>query len=283
MKKSTRTVYGALLQTAQRFKQPLPILPNSTLNQKFGVFQDLVPGVNEMPFTQYFAIGVKGVTVDITTNGLYVTKYREYDPRWGSLLAHVPFLMRRVQEDITPAERVSYRMRKVEVHNGITYVAYYLKKLNLDTTAVGAEYRTIINDIITSSAWTPTLANLNPEPMTVNPNQVIRTGDDYISATKKIQLVFTAGDIQEIMDAVNIIYGDPGYANITELALISGLDRTVTGDFNGISAGYTEAIYTQVNDFVKTSISCPNALNGQIIDIDAGSNEPLLIYNATTL
>ncbi len=278
MKKSTRTIYGALLQTAQRFQQALPILPNSTLNQKFEVFQDLIPGVDEMPFTQYFAIGLKGVTIDIGVDGLYVTKYREYDPRWASLLSHVPFVMRRVSEDLTPAERVPYRMRHIEVHNGVTYAAYYLKKLVLDTTAVGAEYRTIINDIVTSNAWEPTLANLNPTPLTPNPNQVIMTGDDYVSATKKLQLVFTPNDIQEIMDAVNIIYGNPDYANITEVALVSGVDRVVTGDFNGIPSGYTEAIYAQVNDFVKTSISCPNALKGQTIDVDAGSNEPLLIY-----
>ena len=278
MKKSTRTIYGALLQTAQRFQQALPILPNSTLNQKFEVFQDLIPGVDEMPFTQYFAIGLKGVTIDIGVDGLYVTKYREYDPRWASLLSHVPFVMRRVSEDLTPAERVPYRMRHIEVHNGVTYAAYYLKKLVLDTTAVGAEYRTIVNDIVTSNAWEPTLANLNPTPLTPNPNQVIMTGDDYVSATKKLQLVFTPNDIQEIMDAVNIIYGNPDYANITEVALVSGVDRVVTGDFNGIPSGYTEAIYAQVNDFVKTSISCPNALKGQTIDVDAGSNEPLLIY-----
>lgn len=278
MKKSTRTIYGALLQTAQRFQQALPILPNSTLNQKFEVFQDLIPGVDEMPFTQYFAIGLKGVTIDIGVDGLYVTKYREYDPRWASLLSHVPFVMRRVSEDLTPAERVPYRMRHIEVHNGVTYAAYYLKKLVLDTTAVGAEYRTIVNDIVTSNAWEPTLANLNPTPLAPNPNQVIMTGDDYVSATKKLQLVFTPNDIQEIMDAVNIIYGNPDYANITEVALVSGVDRVVTGDFNGIPSGYTEAIYAQVNDFVKTSISCPNALKGQTIDVDAGSNEPLLIY-----
>lgn len=278
MKKSTRTVYGALLQTAQRFKQPLPILLNSTLNQKFDVSASLTPNLDEMPFTQYFAIGLNGVTIEAATNGLYETKYREYDPRWASLLTHVPFIMRRLQDDLTAAQRVPYRMRCIETHGGVQYASYYLKKLNLAATTVAAEYRTIVNDIVTPSAWTPTLANLNPVPMPVLANQVLTTGDDYVAATKKLQLVFSPSDIQEIMDAVNIIYGNPNFANITELALVSGVDRVVTGAFNGISASYTEAIYAQVNDFIKTSISCPNALKGQTLDIDAGSNEPLLIY-----
>lgn len=278
MKKSTRTVYGALLQTAQRFKQPLPILPNSTLNQKFDVASGLVPNTDEMPFTQYFAIGLNGVTIENATNGLYETKYREYDPRWASLLTHVPFLMRRVQDDLTPAQRVPYRMRCIEIHGGVQYACYYLKKLNLTTSTVAAEYRTILNDIVTPSVWTPSLANLNPTPMPVSANEVLTTGDDYVAATKKLQLVFTPIDIQEIMDAVNIIYGNPNFANITELALVSGVDRVVTGAFDGTSAPYTEAIYAQVNDFIKTAISCPNALKGQTLDIDAGSNEPLLVF-----
>lgn len=277
-KKSTRTIYGALLQTAQRFKQPLPILPNSTLNQKFDVFPDLLPGEGEMPFTNYLAIGLKGVTIDVNEDGLYVTKYREYSPRWGSLLLHCPFIMRPVSNDLTAPERVKYRLRRIEIHGGIAYACYYLRTLDLTTSIVGAEYRTIVNDIVTSQSWTPTLGDLNPTALEPNPNEVIQTGDDYIAATKKIALVFTAQEVQEIMDAVNIIYGTPDVANITEFALCSGLDRVVTGDFNGIPAAYTEVVAAQVNDFVKATLSCPNATMGQTINVDAGSNEPLLVY-----
>lgn len=278
-KKSTRTIYGALLQTAQRFNQPLPILANSTLNQKFDVFPDLLPGEDEMPFTNYLAIGLKGITVDVNENGLYVTKYREYSPRWASLLLHCPFIMRPVLNDLTSIERSQYRLRRIEVHNGTTYACYYLRVLDLNTGIVGAEYRTIVNDIITSQSWTPTLSDLNPLPLEPNPNEVILTGDDYIAATKKIALVFTPQNIQEIMDAVNIIYGSPDVANITEFALCSGVDRVLTGDFNGIPAAYTEVVAAQVNDFVKATLSCPNATLGQTINVDAGSNEPLLVYN----
>lgn len=277
MKKSVRTIYGALLDTAKRFNEPLPILPNSTLNQKFGVSELETILTDEFPHTQYFAIGLKGTDIKMDTDGLYVTKYREYNPRWASLLGHVPFVMRPVDNDLTAQERLNYRMRRIEEHNGQQYVAYYLRKLDTSQGSVGVEHRKLVDNNIVPSAWEPTLADLNPTPITANPNQVIRTGDDYLSAVRRFELNFTPNDIQEIMDAVNIIYGDPDKANLTEFALVSGVDRSVQGSFNGSLQNYTEAIYAQVTDFVKSTISCPNALLGTKIFLDAGSNEPLLI------
>ncbi len=277
MKKSVRTIYGALLDTAKRFNEPLPILPNSTLNQKFGVSELETILTDEFPHTQYFAIGLKGTDIKMDTDGLYVTKYREYNPRWASLLGHVPFVMRPADNDLTAQERMNYRMRRIEEHNGQQYVAYYLRKLDTSQGSVGVEHRKLVDNNIVPSAWEPTLADLNPTPITANPNQVIRTGDDYLSAVRRFELNFTPNDIQEIMDAVNIIYGDPDKANLTEFALVSGVDRSVQGSFNGSLQNYTEAIYAQVTDFVKSTISCPNALLGTKIFLDAGSNEPLLI------
>lgn len=281
MKKSVRTVIGAILQTAQRFNDPLPILPNSTLNQKFNVFPTLIPSSDDYVSTKYLSIGINGVSITLATNGLYETKYREFDPRWTSLLNPVPFVMRRIQEDLTPAERVKLRMRSIEVHNGVTYACYYLRPLDLLSGAVGAEYRTKVNGVTTSREWEPSLSDLNPVPLTLAPNQVITTGDDVIAATKKLSLVFSANDIQEIMNSVNIIYGSPNFAVISEMALVSGVDRVLTADFNGVSGSYTEAVYAQVNDFIKSTISCPNALLGQTVVIDAGSAEPLLVVENT--
>lgn len=279
MKKSTRTIYGALLDTARRFNEPLPILENSTLNEKFECFQELKPRVDEFPYTQYFAIGLKGVNYIIDTDGLVATKYREYNPRWGALLSHIPFIMRPVDEDLTAAERQNYRMRVIREFHGRFYACYYLRKLVLDKYPVAAEHRKLIDGNVVPTDWKPTVADLNPTPLPVDPNQVIRTGDDYLAAVKRFEIEFTPNEIQEILDVVNIVHGDPDKANITELALVSGIERTVNGNFNGIEQPYTEAIYAQVTDFVKTTISAPNALMGDTIFVDAGSNEPLIVVN----
>lgn len=277
MKTSVRTVYGALMQTALRYGDPLRILPNSTLNQKLGFAQEALPYESEQVRTKYLAIGLKGIEITLATNGLYKVSFRNYLPNNASLFQHCPFAMRRLTEDFEPSERQHLRGRRVEEHNGVRYAAYYLRVLENDGQAASAEHRVVRNGVVSSNGWSPALSDLNPVPMTVNPNEVIANSDEYLAASKKIQIIFTPNDIQEIINAVTIIYGDPDFAELSEFALVSGVDRRIAGDFGGVTQQYDEAIYAQVNDFLKTRISCPDSLGGKILNIDAGSVEPLLL------
>lgn len=276
MKKSTRTIYGATLAAAQRSNEALPLFANSTLNQKFDVFKDELPAGKELPLVNYLAIGLNGRVVELTANGLYKSTAREYEPSWASLLKHIPFIMRPVASDLTASERSEYRMRRIEVHDGQSYACYYLRKQNLSAHSLRVEKRVVLNGVVTPSAWTPTLADLNPVPLSPNPNQVMTTGNDYLSVSKKVPVVFTPTEIQEIMNCSNIIFGSPDYANVSEIAVVSGIERTLVGDFNGTARDYQEVIYAQVCDFVKTFFSCPDSLDGATVNLDIGSNEPLL-------
>lgn len=267
-----------MLQTAQRFKQMIPVIPNSTLNQKFEVFSDLTPNVGEIPFSQYFAIGINGATVELGTNGLYKTVYREYSPRWCSLLTHIPFILRKIDSDLSPSERINFRMRKILSYNGVQYVGYFLKKFDPELTSPLVMKLASTADAVDSVAWSPQLSDLNPVPFKVNPNEVIFTGDESLAVLKKLEFYLSPTDIKEVLNAVNIIYGDEGYANITEMGLVSGLDRTVNATINGNPTSYTEAIYAQITDFIKTDISCPNSLLGSNTVIYCGTMDPLLIY-----
>ena len=60
MEKSTRSALGALLQTAQKFGKPVEIVNNSTLNQKFGIFDDILPDPSDDLAVRYVAIGNGG-------------------------------------------------------------------------------------------------------------------------------------------------------------------------------------------------------------------------------
>lgn len=278
MKKSTRTISGAVLDTARRFGEPLPIMPNSTLNEKFSVFDGEKPRPGEYPITQYLAIGIKGVVINVETDGTHTTTYRSYQPSWASLLGHVPFIMRPIDNDLTPTERSKYRMRVVDEFNGVTYACYYLLRFDpMSFNPVAAEQRKVVNGEPIPSEWSHSPEALNPTPLTVYANQRLRTGNDYLSAIKKLEFWFSPNDVQEILNVVNIIYGDPNKANITEFALVSGIDRSVSGLINGVQTNYVEAVYAQITDFVNSTLSAPNALRGQTLFIDAGSNEPMLI------
>ena len=278
-KKTTHTVYGALLRNALLFNEALPILPNSTLNQKFEVAENQLPVGLEKPIVQYFGIGLSGAVQDIGVEGLFRTKYREYQPRWGAPLTAFPFVMRPVTDDLTIDERAFYRMRKVMEKGGIVYAAYYLKRIDLSLSRSEVEYRTTVDGNVVTTEWEPELADLNPVPLEVNPNAVLTTGDDYLSVTRKVDLVFTPNDIQELLMCSEILYGDSTYANISELVAVSGIERSVQGDFNGVQLSYTEAVYAQVNAFIKTFMSASNQLDGATIKVDVGANEPLLIVS----
>lgn len=278
-KKTTHTVYGALLRNVLLFNEELPIIPNSTLNQKFSVAEDKFPTGLEKPIVQYFGVGLNGVIQDIGINNLYRTKYRQYQPRWGSALLSFPLVMRPIAEDLSIDERAFYRMRKLQEFDGIVYACYYLRRIDLTKSRSEIEYRTTVEGNVVTTSWEPTLNDLNPLALEVNPNQVLTTGDDYLSVTRKIEIIFTPNDIQELMNCSEIIYGDSAYANISELIIASGIERSVQGNFNGVSLSYTEAIYAQVNAFVKTFLSAPNQLDGATINVDVGANEPLLIVS----
>ena len=275
-KTSVRTIYGALVQSALRWNDPLKILPNSTLNQKFDVLPDSLPYDGEKVYTKYLAIGLKGITIELN-QGLYKVNFRNYLPSNASLFKHCPFIMRRLTEDLTPSERARYRMRKIEEFNGVSYACYYLRVIDNDGVAADAEKRQTINGLVTPDSWEPTLNDLNPNPDVIDPNQQVANGDEYLAASKKIKIVFTPDDIQELIAAVTIIYGDPGFAELSEFGLVSGVDRQTTGDFGGVSQAYTEAVYAQVNDFLRARVSAPDNLGGKILNLDAGSVEPLLL------
>ena len=63
------------------------------------------------------------------------------------------------------------------------------------------------------------------------------------------------------------------------MGLCSGVDRMVSGSFNGNAMNYTEAIGVQINDFLATLFVAPFQTNGVTIDLDAGSVEPLLVLS----
>ena len=277
MEKSTRNALGALLQTAQKFGKPFDILPNSTLNQKFGVFDSLLPDPTDDISVRYVAIGNGGHKSVTGANGISKFVSIPHQPRHTALYNHLPFIMRPVDADLIAAERVNYRLRKEIDVNGARYAAYYLRKLDLTATAPSLEYRTVVGETVTTNPWEPSLEDLNPVPPALNPNQVMTTGDDYIAASALVPLVFTEAETLELINAATILYDDPGFAVVSEIALCSGVDRMVSGNFNGTAMNYTEAIAVQVNDFLATLFVPQFQSRGMSIDLDAGSVEPLLV------
>ncbi len=271
-----RTAIASVTQTSQYIGKKLRKLPNSTLNQKLNIHPDIDIAESDIPVVKYVAIGNGGHNFIVGGNGRVKWRAVHHTVRHTALYNQLPFVLRRPNEDLTPEQRMRYRLRRLETHHGVTYVAYYLRVLDLSMTEVDLELRHVEDGVTVSTPYAPSLEDLNPVPPTLLTGQAVTTTGDYVASTAKIPFVMSAEDVQEFVNAVKIIEGDDGYAVISEMATVSGVDRAVLGDFNGARSSYTDAIYTQVTSFISTAWVMEYQTDGVTLTIDVGNVEPLL-------
>ena len=77
-------------------------------------------------------------------------------------------------------------------------------------------------------------------------------------------------------NVTNVIYGDPDYAMVSEIALVSGVDKVVSVTNTGIGTfNFKEVIAAQVCSFVAALYSASMNNEGFEIVLDVGATEPL--------
>jgi len=272
-----RTVFGANIQTALKFNRAPTIYPYSTLNEKLNI-HNAVPLLETDRHTfKYMAIGNGGHRVAVGADNIAKFETIQHSPKHAGLYNQLPFVLKRTNDDLSITDRLKYRLRRIETHSGEEYAAYYLRVLDIENTETTLELRTVIDGNITSSEFVPSIADLSPTPPNIIPGNALVTSGDYIAATSKVSFTMTNLEIQDFLDVCTIIYGDDDYAIISEMGLCAGVDKAVTGDFNGATLGYTDAIAVQITNHIGTSIIAKSANAGINILFDLGSIEPLLV------
>lgn len=267
---------AGILQTCQYAGKSLEVFQNSTLNQKLDIHSNVNLGAGEMPHVQYVAIGDGGH--DFIRGGNGKTKWLgvHHTPRHTALYNQLPFVLRPLGEDLTPDERVKYRLRKVERHHGVDYVAYYLRVLDMSLSRPGLELRVVENGVTTSTPFIPSLEDLNPVPPVLVSDNAVTTTGDYVASTMKVPFIMSPEDVTEFLNACRIRENEDGYSIISELATVSGVDKQVNSVFNGVSQTHTEAIYAQVSSYVSTAWVMSSLRDGTRLNLDIGNVEPLL-------
>lgn len=278
MENIVRTVYGANIQTALKLNLPVIIDPYTTLNEKFNIHNDILLAEDDRHVFKYMAIGNGGHRVAVGPDNIAKFQVIQHTPKHAGLYNQLPFVLRLPANDLTPTERLKYRLRRLETHNGVEYVAYYLRVLDLNDTSPILELRTIVNGNTTSTDFVPSISDLNPIPPAIVPGGVLVTSGDYIAATAKVSFNMPTDEVDEFLNVCNIIYEDEDYAIISEMALCAGVDRAVTGNFNGSTLGYTDAIGVQIVNHIASSIIAKSANAGINILFDLGNVEPLLVF-----
>lgn len=270
-----RAAASALIRTATAVGKPVIPPANSTLNQKFDVQASIALTETEIPVNKYVFIGNGGHRMITGAGGVSYPEVIRHLARHSGLYNHLPFVMRLVTDDIPATQRAQYRIRKIETHDQKSYVCYYGKLLDTSATTPALELRTITDGVTTSQPFNYTLSDLSPTPPAAGSSGVTDTEGDYIASTAKIPFIMTAADVDEFLNVANILYGTDNLAIISEIALASGVDRAVSGDFNGTSASYTEVIGCQINSFIGLFFAAKFNNNGLRVNFDLGSVEPL--------
>lgn len=273
MEDVVRTIYAAHLQTCKMLNKPFTVLPNSTLNQKYNVFKDELPYQNEYPALQYIAIGNKGVSYEVTSDNFVLVSPVPHSARHASLYNNIPFILRNVNDDLSPVDRAKYRLRVPLVINEVNYVAYYLKKLDMSNVVPSVELRNVQDSVITVTNFTPDQADLTPSPINLSNVNINSANGDYLASSAKITFNLSQDDVSNIIDACAILYGDARYAFISEIALVTGIDRSLT--YNS-TLTYTEVVSAQVAAFISQYHSLTQNSTGVSSVFDIGSVEPLI-------
>lgn len=236
---SCKTILADLNDIESRLAGTYPILPNTTLNYKYSVFQGLT-NLTAPPKIGYFGLGIRGFynVGDDTQSSPYQPRANEMD-----LYYPIPFRCVPVDEDLSVTERAQYRMRVRKVINSVAYYCYYLKPIvMLDNST---QIVKIDPDTQQEVPYELSPTNLTPTPIipTTSGTQDGTIAD--ISVTKRVRIPWTGKEIYEV---INVLFeGDLTYAKISEIGIYSGEDRSVEGyDANNNTLRYTEAIYTQL-------------------------------------
>ncbi len=270
-----RTVYSSYLQTCGLMKLPFELKANTTLNEKFAVQAGVAPTADEVPGLGYFAIGNGGHKYITGAGGISVPEPVQHRATDAALFNHLPFVLREPELDLSPAQRANYAMRKQVTYNAKSYWAYYLKRFSRVNVKAAMEYRVVNNGATVASPFVPNSSNLNPTPPDLATSGVNVVSGEYVASTAKFELNLSNEDVAELLHVAQIMYGDDAYAIISEIALCTGVDKTVSaagvsGNFN-----FNEVIAAQVASFVSIHSAVKFSQNGLQIILDVGAVEPM--------
>ena len=263
---SQRTIYALDMQSHMMLGLPYEPLPNTTLNEKFNFLTNQTTG-GVYPSIKYLIIG-KGGGAKYTDSRM---KHSTHTTKDGALFQQVPFVMKTIDNDLTPDEKLKYRFRFLEIHNGIEYACYYLKVIpQIDLSRSIYQVNVVDNDGKLSYFDTNRRDILSPTPA-VNINYLDTSNSKYLAKSIKVMFEMTIADINNLKEVYTILYNES--INISEIAICSGID-TVTAN------NTTESKCVQVNYFVDVDINLTEDLDkdGRFIrSIEIGGSEPIVM------
>lgn len=262
---SQRTVYNIALHLSMLFNKSYTLLSNTTMNEKFEIEAGNIIPEGRYPTLKYIGIGIGGNAV-IENSNAYT--YSEHSPIQGVLYEHIPFVLRKPNNDITLGERVKYRFRKVINIDGDPYIAYYLKVIdNFDLRDNFFNIKQTPEGSVLSVFDTNIPEILNPIPH--NRNIVYDSDMEYITKIANIKFILTNEELKELNNVLTIL--NKNTSTITEIVLATGIDKI-------LNDGSIEATCVQAGFYVNMNLDITNQLKNNLSitkSIELGGTEPM--------
>lgn len=272
----TRTVLGEYIQTVNWPRLPFEMEPNTTLNEKFEILPKVAPEAGERPAMRYFAIGNLGHRSVQNTDRSEESEPIPHSPTDAACYNHIPFVLRENtgDNDLTTEQRARYCLRKIETHNNKEYIAYYGRRIDMSSGRAKFQKLTKDEDQVYPEDYSFTTDNLNPPLPSVGYEGVRAASRIQYAATAVMKITLDSNDIAEIIHAHQIRTGSTRSPVISEIALCTGVDKTVP--LPSSSTGYNEVIACQVNLFMSVHHAIGYSSGGMDIVVDFGAAEAQL-------
>lgn len=276
MRPIVRTIYGIRVQTALNLGLLLDMPQHSTINELL-TDPEVVP-YQPSPLTlgmelcepydmntdsrevreQLLVIGNRGHrAAPGGSSGIDTMDPVPHLATDSGLFGMIPFVIRPYSDDLTPDKRKMYRLRKTMWYNGELYVAYYGRKLNVNSVTPEMTITDVSNGISQTRAFIPTVNNAKPKPRPIDGK-----GDgSYVKTIANVDVLFSAEEVQYLREVGQILFNDPNKGLVSELAFCSCVDKPVTKRYPGsgtqnpgnVPPGENyECVGVQVNTFVST-------------------------------
>lgn len=276
MENVTRTAYGVRIQVLQSNGYPFYVEDHTTLNQKHGILADVLPDEGKYPIINCFAIGKGGHLASSASDGTPTTVQITHDYSDPCLYDQIPFVIRDLDDDLSPSEREKYRHRVKKYVSGKDRWCYYLKTLEAGSGNIIMQHNVTVDGISKPTEFVPTIENLSPVKPTINNIDVKETSKQTLTVTSVRGGRLNAAEIAEVRNACDIMFGDPNLAIISEVAIVSSVDKQVEIPLHdGTTAFMKEAITAQCYFFVKAKSELMPSSSVFSVDIDYGSTEPV--------
>lgn len=298
MRNVTRVAAGAYFQLAKAIGAPIIPPANSTLTELINnpdavPFQPAVPTAGmEFPDDfnyqtdspnmrmQYLAIGSGGhySVVNASTKRSRMDS-KPYSPRQTGFFDIMPFVVRDTDNDLDAEQRKRYRGRKVITVNGVNKIAYFYRHIDLSSAAITQTIVKKDKGVITSVPYKPTITDLIP------PDPVVSGVSDgsYIRTLIALDITFTAEEAAWLREVAEIWYGDANEAIVSEIAICSGVDKTITKRYpllgnqtpQPVASSLKEAVGIQIN-VIESLYHAMTFSNGSVTEkVYIGTEDPL--------